>query len=263
MIGLDGILRRERALVGTQLGLLIVLAWAYLWHGAGMGMSALAMTSITLFPHLHPEMAGTMAPAFAVVVAMWWTMMIAMMTPSAAPLILLYERVLRQHAGTRENAYGPSVFLLLGYLAVWLAFSVVAAALQRLLEPAGFISSMMLWSRNALLSASVLAAAGLYQFSPLKRACLNQCRGPVQFLTQHWRPGRGGALIMGMHHGAFCVGCCWLLMLLLFVGGVMNVAWIAALTLLIIAEKITPAGPSIGKVSGGLLLLWAVATVLV
>ena len=263
MTAVAGILRRERAVIAAQLAVLFGLAWLYLWHGAGMGMSALAMTSLTLFPHLHAEMAGEMAPAFGVVVAMWWTMMIAMMTPGAAPLVLLYERVLRHHAAEREKAYVPSLFLLAGYLAVWLAFSLVAAALQRLLEPAGLISSMMLWSRSALLSATVLAAAGLYQLSPLKRACLTQCRGPVEFLTRHWRPGRGGAFLMGVRHGAFCVGCCWLLMLLLFVGGVMNVAWIAALTLLVIAEKISPAGTVIGKAAGALLLAWGAATLLV
>lgn len=263
MTAVAGILRRERALIAAQLVVLSGLAWWYLWHGAGMGMSALDMTKISLFPHLQPDMAGEMAPAFAVVVAMWWTMMIAMMTPGAAPLVLLYERVLRHHAGEAGTAFVPSLFLLAGYLAVWLAFSIAAAALQRLLEPAGLISSMMLWSRSALLSATVLAAAGLYQLSPLKRACLTQCRGPVEFLTRHWRPGRGGAFLMGVRHGAFCVGCCWLLMLLLFVGGVMNVAWIAALTLLVVAEKISPPGPVVGKAAGALLLAWAAATLLV
>lgn len=263
MTAVAGILRRERALIAAQLAVLFALAWLYLWHGAGMGMSALEMTSATLFPHLHADMGGEMAPAFAVVVAMWWTMMIAMMTPGVAPLVLLYERVLRHHAGAGEKAYVPSVFLLLGYLAVWLAFSLLAAALQRLLEPAGLISSMMLWSRSALLSAGVLAAAGLYQLSPLKQACLSQCRGPVQFLTRYWRPGRAGAFIMGMRHGAFCLGCCWLLMLLLFVGGVMNIAWIAALTLLVIVEKLVPAGRAVGKLAGVVLLAWAAATLLV
>lgn len=263
MIALTGILRRERALIGAQLAVLVALAWLYIWHGAGSGMSALEMTSVTLFPHLHADMDAGMAPAFAVVLAMWWTMMIAMMTPGAAPLILLYERVLRHHAGAAESAYVPSAFLLVGYLLVWFAFAVVASALQRLLEPAGLISPVMLWSKSALLSAAVLAAAGLYQFSPLKRACLKQCRGPVEFLTRYWRPGRAGALMMGLRHGAYCAGCCSVLMLLLFVGGVMNLAWIAALTLLVVAEKIAPGGAVIGKISGALLLAWATATVLV
>ncbi len=122
---------------------------------------------------------------------------------------------------------------------------------------------MMLWSKSAALSAAVLAAAGLYQFSALKQACLAQCRGPVQFLTRHWRDGRAGAFLLGARHGAFCVGCCWLLMALLFVGGIMNLAWIAALSLLVLAEKTAPAGPLIGRLSGFVLLAWAAATLIV
>jgi predicted metal-binding membrane protein len=193
---------------------------------------------------------------------MWWVMMIAMMTPSAAPFVLLYGLVMRRHSATGK-AYVPTAILLGGYLAVWLVFSLCAATLQQLLQPGGLISSMMLWSKSSILSATVLAAAGLYQISPLKRACLTQCRGPVQFLTRYWRPGSNGAFLMGVQHGAFCVGCCWMLMALLFVGGVMNLVWIALLTLVVLIEKLSPAGASIGKLSGVLLLVWAVATLLV
>jgi predicted metal-binding membrane protein len=120
---------------------------------------------------------------------------------------------------------------------------------------------MMLWSRSAALSATVLAAAGLYQLSPFKGACLRHCRGPVEFLTRRWRPGRFGAFVMGVEHGAWCVGCCWMLMALLFVGGLMNFAWIAVLTFLVLVEKLVPAGPVVSKISGGVLLAWAVATI--
>ena len=227
------------------------------------GMSALAMTSLSLFPHLQGDVAGEMDSAWTIVVAMWWVMMIAMMTPSAAPLVLLYGRVLRHHAHADESAYVPSLFLATGYLVVWLVFSLCAAALQKTLQPAGLISAMMLWSKNAWLSAAVLAAAGAYQLSPFKQACLVHCRGPVQFLTRHWRPGRSGAFVMGVGHGAYCVGCCWMLMALLFVGGVMNLVWIAVLTLMVLVEKLAPAGQTIGKFSGVLLIIWAVATLLV
>jgi len=142
-------------------------------------------------------------------------------------------------------------------------FSIGAASLQMLLLSTGFTSTSMLWSQNATFSAAVLAVAGVYQLSPLKSACLAQCRGPVAFLTRHWRPGRAGAFAIGIRHGAFCVGCCWMLMTLLFVGGLMNLAWIAALTLLVLVEKLTPAGPVVSKVAGFALLAWAVATVVV
>jgi predicted metal-binding membrane protein len=201
-----------------------------------------------------------------VVVLMWWIMMIAMMTPSAAPLVLLYGRVARHHAAgdpPAGAAIAPAAFLAVGYLLVWLLFSVAAATVQALLQPAGLISGMMLWSKTAALSATVLAAAGLYQLSPLKQSCLQHCRAPAQFLVSHWRPGRTGALLLGMRHGAYCVGCCWLLMALLLVGGVMNLAWIVVLTLFVLVEKLAPSGATIGRWSGALLLVWAAATLIV
>jgi predicted metal-binding membrane protein len=258
----EAVLQRERRVVGAGLIALTALAWVYLWRGAGMGMSALDMTSATFFPHLHED-DGAMDLSAPVVISMWWVMMIAMMTPSAAPLILLYARVLRHRTeGTPGTAYAPSALLAVGYLSAWLVFSLLAAAMQGLLQPA-LISEMMLWSRSATLSATVLAAAGLYQLSPLKYACLRQCRAPAQFLARYWRPGRWGAFRLGALHGAYCVGCCWLLMALLFVGGVMNLVWIAVLTLLVLAEKLAPSGEKIGKVSGYLLLAWAAATLAV
>jgi predicted metal-binding membrane protein len=261
--------RHERLLVGAALAALTALAWAYIYSGAGSGMPARTMTALALFPHLRPDpMAGMAMPmpfGFAAAIAMWWVMMVAMMTPGAAPVVLLYGRVLRHHrheaASTRPLA--PSLYLVAGYLAAWLAFSIGAASLQMLLLSTGFTSTSMLWSQNATFSAAVLAVAGVYQLSPLKSACLAQCRGPVEFLTRHWRPGRVGAFVIGLRHGAFCVGCCWMLMALLFIGGLMNLAWIAVLTLLVLVEKLAPAGPIVSKVTGFVLLAWAVATVVV
>jgi len=259
----ESVLRRERAVVAAGLAALIVAAWAGIWHGAGMGMNAMDMTALSLFPHLLPGDMGEMDSSWSIVIAMWWVMMIAMMTPSAAPLVLLYGTVLRRHEGNSRTAYLASLLLLAGYLLAWLAFASAAAAVQKALQPAGLLSEMMLWSRSAVLSAAILAFAGLYQFSGLKHACLAQCRSPVRFLTEHWRPGRFGSLWLGVRHGAYCVGCCWALMALLFVGGVMNLAWIAVLAALVLAEKLAPAGAAIGKWSGGLLLAWAAATLLV
>lgn len=265
MIHLEAVLRRERGVVAAGLAAIVALAWLYLWNGAGMGMSALDMTRATLFPHREADIGGEMDVDAPIVVLMWWIMMIAMMTPSAAPLMLLYSRVARHHAAGDPPADGtiaPAAFLAIGYLLVWLLFSVVAATVQALLQPAGLISGMMLWSKTAALSATVLAAAGLYQLSPLKQACLRQCRAPAQFLVSHWRPGRLGALVLGVRHGAYCVGCCWLLMALLLVGGVMNLVWIVALSLFVLVEKLAPSGTAIGKWSGALLLMWAAATLI-
>ena len=243
--------------------MVLVLAWIYLWAGAGTGMSAVDMTTLSFFPHRQADMMGEMESTWPLVIAMWWVMMIAMMTPSAAPLVLLYGLVLRRHSAPGEDVYRLSMLLLSGYLVVWLVFSIVAAAMQKALQPAGLLSEMMLWSKSATLSATVLAAAGLYQLSPLKQACLAKCRSPVRYLTEHWRPGRFGSFVLGVRHGAYCVGCCWMLMALLFVGGVMNLVWIAVLTLLVLMEKLAPTGKGIGQGVGVLLIAWAVATLLV
>jgi len=248
----QALLRRERPILALGIAMVIALSWVYLWQGAGMGMSALDMTAFSLFPHLHGGMEGSMEASWPVVVGMWWVMMVAMMTPSVTP----------QPAAV-AGRYAASTLLLAGYLTVWFLFSIAAAALQKLLEPSGLISEMMLWSRSAALSAAVLAAAGLYQFSGLKSACLSQCRSPVSFLTRYARPGNRASFMLGVRHGAFCVGCCWLLMALLFVGGIMNLIWIAALMLFVLVEKLMPTGAAFGRLSGALLIVWAVATLLV
>jgi|SRR5579875_62899 len=263
MTALEALLKRERAVVGAALAALVSLAWLYVWRGAGMGMSALDMTTLALFPHrMSDSMAGMQMPgvSWLTAVVMWWTMMIAMMTPSAAPLLLLYGRVLRQRIAQPDPAYAPPMMLGAGYLAVWLGFSIAAASLQFTIVNAGLLGATRLQSRSAALSAAVLIAAGVYQLTPFKYACLARCRGPVDFLTRHWRRGRWGAFAMGARHGAWCVGCCWMLMALLFVGGVMNLAWIALLTLLVAAEKIAPAGVLVSRIAGAMLIAWGVAT---
>ncbi|WP_193100439.1 DUF2182 domain-containing protein [Burkholderia sp. Z1] len=263
MIPLDNWLGRERVITLLGMAALVGICWFYLWTGAGTGMSALEMTTVALFPHRLADDMGSMDPSLPTVIVMWWVMMIAMMTPSAAPLVMLYRRVLRHRSADGAGSAFTSVSLLAGYLIAWLAFSIGAALLQKLLQPAGLISAMMLWSKSAVLSAIVLALAGLYQFSPLKRACLRQCRAPAGFLVAHWRPGVAGSFLLGARHGMYCVGCCWLLMALLFVGGVMNVVWIAALSLVVFAEKILPGGERIGRALGVVLIAWAGVTLIV
>jgi predicted metal-binding membrane protein len=249
----EAALRRQRALTFAALAVLTLLAWGWLLQGAGMGMAARAWLPFLSHPDADEVMAGmTMAGGWSAMelllaVAMWWVMMVAMMLPAAAPTILLYARA----AGAQSRAVpaAPGYFLV-GYLAVWGLFSLVAAALQDALQRTGMLAPMTMISTVRWLSAAVLLAAGVYQLSPLKNSCLAQCRNPAAFLSRHYRPARAGALRMGAIHGVFCLGCCWLLMALLFVGGVMNLAWIALLALLVAGEKLLPGGRRLGQAAG-------------
>jgi len=198
-----------------------------------------------------PGMAGMIhAPGWPIVAAMWAVMMVAMMLPSAAPAVLLYARV---HRHAVPDKVPPTLAFLSGYLACWLGFALAATALQLAVA-----SPMSMALESGLASGALLIAAGLYQLSPLKLACLNHCRSPAEFLSRHYRPGAWGAARLGLFHGAYCVGCCWLLMALLFVGGVMNFAWIAALTVIVGVEKLAPRGEWIGRAAGLALVAWGV-----
>jgi predicted metal-binding membrane protein len=272
---LERLLKRDRTITLAGLAALCTLAWFYIALGAGLGMNMREMATLALFPHRQaPTMdMGAMAPGmpawppdtWALMIAMWWIMMIAMMSPSAAPTILLYARVHRHAAaqGQVPDKLAPTGPFAAGYLLVWLGFAIAAAALHWALERAGIVSAMGMDSRSRGLSGATLLAAGIYQLSPLKHVCLAHCRAPASFLSRHWRPGAGGALRLGAMHGAFCVGCCWLLMALLFVGGVMNLVWIAVLAFLVLIEKTLPPGLWVGRAAGVALVAWGAATLLV
>ncbi len=242
----EALLRRERLIISTGLGTLIALAWIHVASGGGTGMSAVSMTSWQL-PHamgMEAEPADWRIGYALIMVAMWWTMMIAMMLPSATPMVLLHARVTRHTARQRNltAASVPAAVFTAGYLAIWLCFSTLATALEWGLERAGVVDGMMMGSVNVWLTGGLLVAAGLYQLSPLKGVCLSHCRAPAAYLSQYWRPGRQGAFLMGVEHGAYCLGCCWALMLLLFAGGVMNLLWIAGLAAIVMLEKLAPFG---------------------
>jgi predicted metal-binding membrane protein len=292
---LESVLRRDRLVVITALCAVIVACWAYILAGAGMGMSAFEMTAMIGAPGGTmatgddapgmgagdmPEMAmgedtpgamsemamAAMAPAawtpgYAVLMFfMWWIMMMAMMLPSAAPMILLFAMINRKQ---REKGapYVPTGIFAGGYLLVWGAFSLVAVTTQWGLEQSGLLSSMMM-TTSVMLGAGLLIAAGIYQLTPLKHACLRHCRSPIFFISHHWRPGDLGALRMGIEHGAFCTGCCWFLMALLFYGGVMNLYWIVGLALFVLLEKTIPAGHWLGRLTGLALIAWGGALLL-
>jgi predicted metal-binding membrane protein len=229
------LLHRERSILAAGLTLLMLLSWWYILRGGGM----------------EPSMSAMRPPPLGALVAMWWLMMLAMMLPSATPALLLYAQV--RQIRSRDADIGATWLFLAGYLAVWLLFSLAAAVAQRLLTG----PSMALG--NDVAKGAVLLAAGLYQLSPLKGACIGLCRSPAQFISRHWRPGWEGAVRLGLRHGLYCLGCCWMLMVLLFVGGVMNLLWIVGLTLIVTIEKLAPGGPLIGKAAGVALIAWGLA----
>jgi predicted metal-binding membrane protein len=185
-------------------------------------------------------------------------MMVAMMVPAVTPLVLMFARVNRQKGGGR--VVGPAAILLLGYLLVWAGFSGLATLAQWKLHSAAILSPTIV-SSSAILGGLVLVAAGLFQLSALKRACLVRCRSPLSFLMLEWRDGRWGTLVMGLKHGAYCVGCCWLLMALLFVAGVMNLLWVAAIAVLVFVERVAPKGETLGRIAGAALIVAGIALV--
>jgi predicted metal-binding membrane protein len=190
----------------------------------------------------------------ALLFIMWWTMMMAMMLPSAAPAILTYGAIARKFAEKGRPA-APVVMFVAGYAAIWTGFSAVAVALQVLLSPVISLSMMMAVT-SAMVGGSLLIAAGLYQMSPLKAACLRKCQAPLMFLSRNWQGGNMGALRMGLSHGLYCLGCCWVLMGLLFYGGVMELRWIVGLAVYVAIEKLIPAGNRLSRFTGVLLVGW-------
>lgn len=252
---LEAALRRDRALIVIGLSGVVAVAWAYILAGAGLSMPAEGAGGT---PDVMTPMAWT--PGYAVLVFfMWWVMMIAMMLPSAAPTVLLFAVVNRRQRAQGATA-APAGAFAFGYLAAWAGFSLGAVGLQWGLERAGLLSPAMA-SANALLGGGLVAAAGIYQLTPLKHACLRHCRSPLYFLSRRWRTGRAGAIRMGVEHGAFCLGCCWVLMGLLFVGGVMNLYWIIGLAAFVLFEKTVPAGHRLSWVGGGALVVWGLAVI--
>jgi predicted metal-binding membrane protein len=256
---LEAVLRRDRVVVIGALIAVIVLSWAWIVLGAGMGMSAIDMTTMPRDMVMAP--AVWTAGYAALMVSMWWVMMVAMMLPSASPMLLIFARISRKEQARNRPYVSASVFAA-GYLCVWAAFSLLAALVQWGLERVGLLSGMMA-TTSTWLGAAILIAAGLWQLTPVKHACLRQCRSPVGFLSAHWRDGRAGAFRMGLEHGAFCLGCCWFLMALLFFGGVMNLYWIGGIAAYVLLEKLLPMGHWLGYAVGVVLAgagVWLLAT---
>ena len=253
--------RRDRAIVGATLVALTALAWGYvLWLAADVNMGGMDMSGFRMIP----TGMGLMMPAsspwttieFAFAFAMWAVMMIGMMTPSSMPMILLYARVGRQ-AAVAGRPLAATGWFAAGYLLIWIAFALAATLAQWALERVSLLTPAMA-SATDMFGGIVLIAAGLYQWTPFKEVCLRQCQTPWLFIQRHggFRGGAPGSVALGIRHGLDCVGCCWALMALLFVGGVMNVIWIAAISFFVLIEKIVPAGRVISRIAGVGFFAW-------
>ncbi len=270
---LETTLKQDRIILVAGLLLVIVISWLWLLFGAGINMDAFEMTRMSTPVGLSSDtdMAGqdsaistmpmTMVQSVEwtfdyalLMLSMWWVMMIAMMLPSASPMLLLFARLNRKEM-SRGRPFVPTGVFAAGYLIVWGLFSAIATVLQWMLEGTGLLSTMMV-STSAVLGGCLLIAAGAWQLTPIKQACLRHCRSPIGFLSGHWRDGRSGAVRMGLQHGIYCLGCCWFLMGLLFYGGVMNLYWIIGLAAFILIEKLSPAGHWVGKAVGVGVLGW-------
>jgi predicted metal-binding membrane protein len=270
---LEALLRRDRTIVAASLAAIAAIAWVYiLWLSATMNMDGMSMAEpgmgmdpamdmdmgsdgeggvLSTLPGLSPR--PWTAVEAGVTMTMWVVMMVGMMLPSATPMILLYARVGRQ-SRKEGKPFAATGFFAGGYLLAWAAFALVATFGQWLME--GTLLTPALASASRVLSGIVLTLAGLYQWTPLKDACLTQCQTPIVFLQSHggFRRDPAGAVGLGLRHGLYCIGCCWALMTLLFVGGIMNVLWIAAIAMFVLAEKVVPAGRSLSRAAGGVLI---------
>lgn len=242
---IESLARRPQGVALFAILVTAAAAWLYL---LGAGRIPALMTGMDM---ADMDMAHAVQPAprdAVLLFVMWSVMMVAMMLPSAAPMILLFSRVGAARS-TRGERHTGVVFFAVGYLLVWFGFSGVAAGLQWTLHSLAVLSADMR-AISPFATGVIMIGAGVYQWLPLKQSCLRQCRSPFSFMATSWREGRAGALQMGLGHGVFCVGCCWTLMALLFVGGVMNLAWVAAISILVLIEKVVPAGVIIGRVAG-------------
>lgn len=246
----DAIIRRDRAVTAAGLVLVAALAWVWVVRLASPGGSAAGAMAMAGIAGSDPGA----APGIPWLAGMWAVMMVAMMLPSATPTILMFGNVSRRRQHEGRPAVPVAVFTL-GYLAVWTLYAILAGTAQWELHRLALLSPSMA-AASPLLSGGLLIAAGIYQWVPAKGMCLSHCRSPIHFFSSEWREGVGGALAMGMRHGTYCVGCCWLLMALLFVAGVMNLIWVAVLAGFVLLEKLVPRGAWLGRLAGLALVVW-------
>jgi len=242
---LSGFLRYRRAIVLGALGGVIAASWAYLWLGVGVEMEMMGLGG----GHLMTMLPEWNLPYALLIFVMWVVMMAAMMLPGAAPTVLLVAVLAKGRLASSTRPLATAMLFAAGYLLVWCGFSLAATFVQWGLDEAGLLSVTIAFG-NETLAGAVLAFVGLYQWTPLKGTCLRHCRSPTEFVVRNWRPGALGAILTGIRHGIFCYGCCWMLMALLFVGGLMNLAWVAVIALLVLLEKTIPWGREMSLLTG-------------
>ena len=248
---LSRILKRDQLIILSGVIALVIISWVYLayfYTYMHIGMESLARSMVM------PQISAISLNEFLPVLLMWSAMMIAMMLPSATPMVLAFSAINRKRS-LNGNKIVPTWVFLSSYILVWIGFSLFAAILHLYLKNNFFLSEE---SRiiNPIAGGIILMAAGFYQFTPIKHACVKNCQSPLGFVMEKWREGRKGAFWMGLQHGGYCVGCCWVLMLLLFFAGIMNLIWIAAISIFIFLEKIIVRGRFLGYFSGSFLLIW-------
>ncbi len=247
---IEQILKRDRAIVAVGLSGVTAIAWIYMFNMAGGMVSVDQGTRLFGSPHMHAWNPVNLVLLFS----MWAVMMIAMMIPSESPIVLMFTAINRERRRQRQPFVSTGAFLL-GYLAAWTMFSALVTLTQWGLHAATLLSRTMVLNSSSL-GGALLFVAGIFQWTRLKYACLSRCRSPLGFLMTEWREGTSGAFIMGLKHGAYCIGCCWLLMGLMFVAGVMNLLWMVIITVFVFLEKVVPGGFWISRIAGLLLIVW-------
>ncbi len=248
---LEAVFKRDRTIVISGIAGVSVLAWAYMFYLA-WGVKNMDMGMEMFMPQIQPWGAVD----FLLMFVMWVVMMVAMMVPSVTPMVLMFATVSRKRREQQAPFVSTGVFLL-GYLVAWTSYSTVATLGQWGLHTAGLLSPMMV-STSPILGGTLLLVAGIFQFTPLKYACLTRCRSPLGFLLNEWREGTRGAFIMGLRNGNYCVVCCWALMSLMFASGVMSLLWMAIIAAFVLVEKVVPGRNWVSRVSGLLFTVWGV-----
>ena len=272
------VLEKDNLIVYLSIFLIVNITGLYSIFGIGMQMSAIEMTkmsgifSMSSSMEMNMNMGSNnmdmnmgsnnmdMKNRWSISMAismflMWWLMMIAMMTPSAAPTLLLFHN-LKKIGSEGKKALSYTYLFLFGYLIIWAIFSLIACIIHKFFDTSSITDAAMMQLKSVQFSGILLITAGVYQFTPLKNACLERCRTPIDFLSSNNRKGAKGSFIMGAHHGLFCLGCCWALMALLFVGGVMNLFWITGLALYVLIEKIIIKAGWLDKIMGLILIFF-------
>ena len=250
------VLKKDRYVVLFALLFLCVLSWLYIIY---LYNQMYPMNMDALF-FAMPMTAKWQWTDFVLLFLMWFVMMIAMMTPSVAPLVIVFGMINRKRQQS-QSPFVSSGYLLIGYFLVWAAFSLFATLLQWLLQKISLLNPEMI-TTSKILGGVILISAGIFQFTPLKNTCLHYCRTPISFIHQYWKNGKSGALRMGIQNGFYCLGCCWILMLLLFVSGIMNILWIAIISLFVLLEKVFPTAKIISAAAGIALITYGIIILL-